>query len=84
MLIIYSLTKKDATSNSTTNPVEKLYDEMQDLINDSQSDVTKFTDGNISAGTRVRKAMQTIKSLAQQVRAEVQEQKARIRAHRGL
>ena len=67
-----------------TNPVEKLYDEMQDLINDSQSDVTKFTDGNISAGTRVRKVMQTIKSLAQQVRLEVQEQKARIRMHRGL
>ena len=60
-----------------TNKVENLYDEMQDLINDSQSDVTKFVNGNNSAGTRVRKVMQTIKSLAQEVRVEVQEQKNR-------
>ena len=36
---------------------------------------TKFIDGNNSAGTRVRKAMQTVKSLAQDVRLEVQNQK---------
>ena len=40
-----------------------------------EHDVTKFIDGNNSAGTRVRKAMQTIKSLAQEVRVEVQDQK---------
>ena len=60
-----------------TNKVENLYDEMQDLINDSQSDVTKFVNGNNSAGTRVRKVMKTIKSLAQEVRVAVQEQKNR-------
>ena len=60
-----------------TNRVEELYDEMQNLINDSQGDVTKFVNGNNSAGTRVRKAMQTIKNLAQEVRVEVQEQKNR-------
>ena len=60
-----------------TNKVENLYDEMQNLINDSSVDVTKFVDGNNSAGTRVRKVMQTIKSLAQEVRLEVQEQKNR-------
>ena len=38
-------------------------------------DVTKFVDGNSSAGTRVRKAMQTIKGLAQEIRVEVQDQK---------
>ena len=60
-----------------TNKVEELYDEMQDLINDSQGDVTKFVNGNSSAGTRIRKVMQEIKTLAQEVRVEVQEQKNR-------
>jgi len=58
-----------------SNKVEELYDSMQDLINDSQSDVTKFVDGNKSAGTRIRKVMQTVKALAQEVRLEVQDQK---------
>ena len=57
------------------NKLDSLYDDLQNIINDSQSDVTKFVDGNNSAGTRVRKAMQTVKSLAQDVRVEVQEQK---------
>ena len=57
------------------NPLNSLFDELQDAINDCQTDVTKFVEGNNSAGTRVRKAMQTVKSLAQEVRVEVQEQK---------
>ena len=57
------------------NKLDSLYDDLQNIINDSQSDVTKFVDGNNSAGTRVRKAMQVIKQLAQNVRIEVQEQK---------
>tara|TARA_Y100001951_G_scaffold7588_1_gene4817 strand:- start:49 stop:243 length:195 start_codon:yes stop_codon:yes gene_type:complete len=57
------------------NQLDTLYDKLQDTINDCQSDVTKFIEGNNSAGTRVRKAMQTIKSLAQEVRVEVQDQK---------
>ena len=57
------------------NPLNTTFDELQDAINDCQSDVTKFVEGNNSAGTRVRKAMQTVKSLAQNVRVEVQEQK---------
>ena len=57
------------------NPLNNLFDDLQDAVNDCQADVTKFIDGNNSAGTRVRKAMQTIKSLAQEVRVEVQEQK---------
>ena len=57
------------------NPLNSLFDELQDTVNDCQADLTKFVDGNNSAGTRVRKAMQTIKSLAQEVRVEVQEQK---------
>ena len=59
------------------NPLSNTFDDLQNAINDCQSDVTKFIDGNNSAGTRVRKAMQTVKSLAQDVRVEVQEQKNR-------
>ena len=57
------------------NKLNNTFDELQNAINDCQSDVTKFVEGNNSAGTRVRKAMQTIKSLAQDVRVEVQDQK---------
>ena len=57
------------------NKLDNLYDELQNIINDNQSDVTKFVEGNNSAGTRVRKAMQNVKALAQEVRVEVQNQK---------
>ena len=57
------------------NKLDNLYDELQYIINDSKSDVTKFVEGNNSAGTRVRKAMQNVKALAQEVRIEVQNQK---------
>ena len=57
------------------NKLNTLFDELQDAVNDCQTDVTKFVDGNNSAGTRVRKAMQAVKSLAQEVRIEVQDQK---------
>ena len=57
------------------NPLNSTFDELQDSINDCQSDVTKFIEGNNSAGTRVRKAMQVVKQLAQDIRLEVQDQK---------
>jgi hypothetical protein len=57
------------------NKLNSLFDVLQDEINDCQTDVTKFVEGNNSAGTRVRKAMQNVKTLAQQVRVEVQDQK---------
>ena len=57
------------------NKLNNEFDELQNVINDCQNDVTKFIEGNNSAGTRVRKTMQAIKALAQEVRTEVQEQK---------
>ena len=57
------------------NQLDGLYDNLQNVINDTQGDVTKFVGGNNSAGTRVRKAMQLIKGLAQEIRVEVQDQK---------
>ena len=44
-------------------------------LHEAAEDALKFEQGNNSAGTRVRKAMQNIKGLAQQVRLEVQAQK---------
>ena len=57
------------------NKLDNLYDNLQNITNDCQGDVTKFIGGNGSAGTRVRKAMQTIKVIAQEIRVEVQNQK---------
>ena len=57
------------------NKLDSLFDSLQNEINDCQSDVSKFVEGNNSAGTRVRKAMQNVKTLAQQVRVEIQDQK---------
>ena len=45
---------------------------IQETLNNVQTDVEKFANGNKSAGTRIRKAMQEIKLLAQTVRTEVQ------------
>jgi len=57
------------------NKLNNEFDQLQDVINDCQTDITKFVEGNNSAGTRVRKAMQAIKALAQGIRVEVQDQK---------
>ena len=48
---------------------------MQEQLEEAIDNARKFDAGNNSAGTRVRKAMQNIKSLAQNVRLEVQAQK---------
>jgi len=55
--------------------LERLYQNMADALEQGVTDLEKFEEGNMSAGTRVRKNMQTIKDLAQKVRVAVQEQK---------
>ena len=57
------------------NKLDSLFDNLQDIVNDCQTDITKFNEGNNSAGTRVRKVMQIVKQLAQNIRVEVQDQK---------
>jgi|TARA_R100000742_G_C4197262_1_gene27476 hypothetical protein len=55
-----------------------LYDFLELMQNEMQSaneQVTKFLNGNKSAGTRARKSMQTIKTAAQNVRLEIQSMK---------
>jgi len=50
--------------------------EMINLLESVQTDYNKFYgDGNASAGTRVRNAMQTLKATAQEVRVHVQSTK---------
>ena len=53
--------------------LEELLDEMQNEMLSAHEDIEKFNSGNKSAGTRVRKSMQSIKSMAQDVRVQVQE-----------
>ena len=57
------------------NEVIKLLQKMGNEFNSIETDAEKFVEGNNSAGTRLRKAMQNTKNIAQQVRVEVQNQK---------
>ena len=52
----------------------KRFDEIRDLIMSLESDFEKFYEkSNQAAGTRVRKGMQELKNLAQDIRVEVQD-----------
>ena len=62
------------------NNVIKLLQQMEREFIAAATDSEKFVEGNNSAGTRVRKYMQSIKGLAQRVRIEVQEQKHAVAA----
>jgi hypothetical protein len=58
---------------STKNTI---LDELCALIESARADNTKFFErGNAVAGTRVRKTMQEVKTLAQQLRADIQDAK---------
>lgn len=52
------------------------FSEVRDLILDMEEDFVKFYEkGNQAAGTRVRKGMQDLKNIAQDIRKEVQDKK---------
>jgi hypothetical protein len=54
----------------------KRFEQIRDLITSLEGDFEKFYDKkNQAAGTRVRKGMQELKNLAQEIRIEVQNQK---------
>lgn len=56
--------------------MKEKFENLYAILNEVEEDVTKFDEkGNKAAGTRVRKAMQQIKALAQEIRVEVQERK---------
>ena len=52
--------------------MEELLNQMNEILADIQDDAVKFEEkGNKAAGTRIRKAMQNIKAVAQEVRVYV-------------
>lgn len=54
----------------------KKFEELKTLVASLEEDMDKFYNKqNGAAGTRVRKAMQDLKALAQEIRLEVQETK---------
>ena len=54
----------------------KRFEEVRDLIMSLEGDFEKFYDKhNQAAGTRVRKGMQDLKNICQEIRVEVQEMK---------
>ena len=57
------------------NNVIELMQQLEKEFIAAATDSVKFVEGNNSAGTRVRKAMQSIKIIAQEVRIEIQDQK---------
>ncbi len=52
------------------------FSKLRDLVMSLESDFEKFYDkNNAAAGTRVRKGMQDLKNMAQDIRKEVQDAK---------
>ena len=54
----------------------KRFEELKELVMSLEGDFAKFYDKqNSAAGTRVRKGMQDLKNIAQEIRVEVQDMK---------
>ena len=62
------------------NELNILMSEMDAEFHNATIESEKFSNGNNSAGTRLRKHMQNLKNLAQRVRVEVQDQKNAVTA----
>ena len=62
-------------SNLNSNKMNR-FEQLQSILDEAKDDFEKFFEkDNKAAGTRVRKAMQEIKNLAQDIRKEVQDMK---------
>ncbi|MBP3943248.1 histone H1 [Sphingobacteriaceae bacterium WQ 2009] len=52
------------------------FQELKNIVHELAADVDKFyVKGNAAAGTRVRKSLQDIKNLSQEIRVEIQNSK---------
>lgn len=76
----YKLNNGNSASNfhSTKNKTKNMekFSKVKELLASVEADAEKFySAGNNAAGTRVRKAMQDLKVLAQEIRAEVTDKK---------
>lgn len=49
------------------------YEKLKELVDQAAEDINKAVGGNKAAGTRVRKTMQDIKEMAQNVRKKILE-----------
>ncbi len=49
------------------------YEKLKELVDQAAEDINKAIGGNKAAGTRVRKSMQDIKEMAQNVRKKILE-----------
>lgn len=57
----------------------KKFDELKKLVTALEADADKFYNkSNSAAGTRIRKGMQDLKTLAQAIRLEIQETKNKV------
>ena len=79
-IVLTLLSVSVAMAGGTGNPVEgrdlqsNRFDEVKELVLSLEADFVKFYEkGNQAAGTRVRKGMQDLKNLAQDIRVEVQQ-----------
>jgi len=52
------------------------YEQLKEMVMAAEEDILKAEGGNKAAGTRVRKAMQEIKKVAQQVRINILESRS--------
>ena len=62
------------------NELNEMMSAMESEFANAIVENNKFSNGNNSAGTRLRKHMQSIKNLAQEIRVEVQNQKNAVAA----
>jgi hypothetical protein len=49
------------------------YEELKTIVADLEDEIVKAEDGNKSAGTRIRKQMQEIKKIANNIRTKILE-----------
>ena len=72
-LLTVSSTTKIASVRYT---MSRQFERLQNFVNSLQDDFEKFyVKENKAAGTRIRKSMQELKSIAQEIRVEIQEKK---------
>ena len=67
-----------ARSRSSPQPTQMAnhFSALKDLVAGMEDDFSKFYDkGNKAAGTRIRKSMQDLKKMAQDIRSDVQDSK---------
>lgn len=59
------------TPDTPKSVIAPKFSKILEVMNGAMTDAQKFENGNKTAGTRVRKAMQEVKTLAQEVRETV-------------